>query len=1219
MEVLGLVSTTNPNALKIVFDEEQESIDKGVTTFTAEVSKHFGLSEGNTAPDLSMIKAGNYFLYEGADGIAKVFTIIDVTSDSPDEIVSFYAEDGGLDIINEIVGDYEAKDAMIISKYFDLFLKNTGFKIGINELGTTYSRKLKWDGESSVTERLRSVAHQFDHAEINFSFKVKGMRVTQKRVNIYKKRGEETGITLELNRHVNRITATETIANLATSLSPKGSVPENKKEPITLKGHKYDDGRFFVENGFLRDRESNETWSRFLSEGRGAVGGYINKPYTYDTTNVVTLRNSAITELKKVSQVAKNFEIDIAVLPDEVRIGDTINIVNQKGELYLEARVLQLTRSRVEDKAVAVLGDYLIKESGINEKLFELSEQMKNIPQGDSSYLWIRYADDDKGTGFSASPVNKSYMAVKTVINQPIPSDNVEDYEGLWVLIQGEGVPGEPGQDGEPTYTWIRYADNVSGGGISANPQGKKYIGFAYNKDTATPSNAPKDYQWFLAKGEDGVNGSDGKNGVNGLPGADGKPTYTWIKYANGANGEGMTESPTSSTFFIGIAVNKLVQAESSNPSDYTWSKFVGEDGDDGVPGKPGADGKPTYTWMKYADTDKGTGMSNSPAGKDYIGFAYNKATAAESNVATDYIWSLIKGEDGKNGLSITSVQSLFYQSTSATSLVAGKWVTTAPTWESGKFSWTKTKTVFSDSTSSETVPVNITGGIGKDGKPTYTWLMYADDDKGKGISASPVGKYFIGFAYNKAVEKPSTVAKDYTWSAMYDEEKTAELQNQLNNLNYVGTNLWAPNYYKDNVGYIGNDDLIVINDAYRYTDYIPTADFKKITRTVFVIPTAAAGMRYHFYDKDKNPISYIQPNVNRLGSITTDIPDNTVFVRFYATPKFGGKIKVELGNKSTDYSISPLDTPTTGDLSNVQTELQQQLGSIVTPVMQPNRPTAKEGLVWWKTDVTGGVIGIEKYIGGKWEKQVIQQETLNIINLNAVKITGSEITGTEISGSALISTFDNTVSHGSPVRQRGTLTLDKGYALIKYEQYNENTPNVIINKGETKMDEYGINTTLKDSNDKVLVFSQYGPLGINIDDRSKPYGRVSLGYNDLVAIPEKAFASNMYESGFAEYSSSALHQPRYSRNNRLVQLSGAIRNNNVVKSNVITTMAVLPVEVRPARAVRVICQGSGMNRYLLTVTLEGELNLDRYGTNSQIDVTVGSWINIACTFVAGN
>lgn len=37
-----------------------------------------------------------------------------------------------------------------------------------------------------------------------------------------------------------------------------------------------------------------------------------------------------------------------------------------------------------------------------------------------------------------------------------------------------QGVPGTPGKDGVTYYTWIRYADNAQGGGISNNPTGKR-------------------------------------------------------------------------------------------------------------------------------------------------------------------------------------------------------------------------------------------------------------------------------------------------------------------------------------------------------------------------------------------------------------------------------------------------------------------------------------------------------------------------------------------------------------------------------------------------------------------------------------------------------------------------------------------------------------------------------------------------------------------------
>ena len=40
----------------------------------------------------------------------------------------------------------------------------------------------------------------------------------------------------------------------------------------------------------------------------------------------------------------------------------------------------------------------------------------------------------------------------------------------------------------------------------------------------------------------------------------------------------------------------------------------------------------------------------NSPDGKTYIGLAYNKNTATESTNASDYTWSLIKGDKGDTG-----------------------------------------------------------------------------------------------------------------------------------------------------------------------------------------------------------------------------------------------------------------------------------------------------------------------------------------------------------------------------------------------------------------------------------------------------------------------------------------------------------------------------------------------------------------------------------------
>ena len=143
--------------------------------------------------------------------------------------------------------------------------------------------------------------------------------------------------------------------------------------------------------------------------------------------------------------------------------------------------------------------------------------------------------------------------------------------------------------DGVTTYTWVKYGNTAAGGGFSDSPVGMSYIGLAYNKATAVEGDNPADYAWSLIKGGDGAKGD---------PGADGKTTYTWIKYADNADGTGLYDSPRDSTIYLGLAVNKISAVPSTNKADYAWSKFRGGQG---VAGPSGQRGTVTVTAPGYS------------------------------------------------------------------------------------------------------------------------------------------------------------------------------------------------------------------------------------------------------------------------------------------------------------------------------------------------------------------------------------------------------------------------------------------------------------------------------------------------------------------------------------------------------------------------------------------------------------------------------------------
>lgn len=71
---------------------------------------------------------------------------------------------------------------------------------------------------------------------------------------------------------------------------------------------------------------------------------------------------------------------------------------------------------------------------------------------------------------------------------------------------------------------------------------------------------------------------------------------------------------------------------------------------------------------------------------------------------------------DGKDGKAVTLVDVEYAISSSNTTAPTSGWQTTAPTWEDGKYIWSRTKTTYSDGTTSTTKAACITGGKGATG-----------------------------------------------------------------------------------------------------------------------------------------------------------------------------------------------------------------------------------------------------------------------------------------------------------------------------------------------------------------------------------------------------------------------------------------------------------------------------------------------------------------------
>ena len=149
-------------------------------------------------------------------------------------------------------------------------------------------------------------------------------------------------------------------------------------------------------------------------------------------------------------------------------------------------------------------------------------------------------------------------------------------------------------------------------------------------------------------RGLQGLQGEKGEQGIPGKKGADGRTTYFHIKYSSVANPTSSSQISETPDTYIGTYVD-FTEKDSTDPKKYTWSKWEGKDGEKGIPGTNGEDGKTSYLHIAYANSADGkTGFSKSDStGKIYIGQYTDYAEDDSSNPAK-YKWTRIKGEDGR-------------------------------------------------------------------------------------------------------------------------------------------------------------------------------------------------------------------------------------------------------------------------------------------------------------------------------------------------------------------------------------------------------------------------------------------------------------------------------------------------------------------------------------------------------------------------------------------
>lgn len=626
-------------------DELHEYLQGAANTYTFTVNaKH---------PDAEHVTVGNKvaFTHKG-----KSYYLNIVNTDQTEKTITATAWSLSFELINEDAGEYKAGKAMSFEEYLAVFDAERTLKLGLNEVSDKRITN-EWTGTTSVLKRLFSLANVFS-AEIEFETVLnRDYSLKEIVLNVYRKHSDtdsgvgeyRNDIVLRYGKGITGIRKTTDAEKLYTCIQPTG------KDGLTINGldkKEYDENgniEYFTDGAIIRAPQARD---RFPSNIVNKADAYILMRKEYDTDSKDKLYSMALSDLKTASEPVVTYEVDGYF---DTNIGDTVRMQDQEWTptLYLQARVSEQVRSLTNPKtAKTVFTNYKELMSEISDDLIKRMEDLisKNkvytcsistnngiiFKNGIGSTTLTAYAYDngvdvaDKLQFRWSKDGHEFYVGKSVTVNATdVDTKAVYSFEalengikrGYYEVTITDVMDGEDGKDGEQ------------------GPQGEK--GEQGEQGPPGPQGAP---------GLDGIQGPKGDQGIPGKDGKDGKTQYTHIAYANSADGSKDFSVSDSNREYIGMYVD-FIPNDSTDPTKYAWSKIKGANGENGTPGKPGADGKTPYLHIAYANSADGkTGFSTTDGtNKLYIG-QYTDYTQADSTDATKYTWTKIKGENGKDG-----------------------------------------------------------------------------------------------------------------------------------------------------------------------------------------------------------------------------------------------------------------------------------------------------------------------------------------------------------------------------------------------------------------------------------------------------------------------------------------------------------------------------------------------------------------------------------------
>lgn len=556
-------------------------------------------------------------------------------------------------------------------------------------------------------------------------------------------------------------------------------------------------------------KSSDLSWT--ITATSGVVGEWDKTKYRYTLKGLSTDRGEVVFDLIYMGKIAISKKLRVAKLKAGATGGQGIQGIPGKDGKDGTSTYIHIKYSSVSNPTDDMLTEVPAAYIGI------CVDTNLNDPTTASSYTWSRFSGKDGADGTPGldgkdgedsfvhfayaqsadGSVNFNVCEYEGATYIGVYTDNIKADSTDYKKYAWSKFKGDDGKDGDSIYitsTEVVYIPSDDGitppqANSLATSDGKNIVdsngneiatnkwlssipyviegSYLWTRTTVNYSDGNSTVTYSVSR--QGIDGTDGKDGINGRDGRDGSSNYVHIKYSAYPNptDDQISEIPSD---YIGICVNDVIK-DPDSANSYTWSKFAGKDGEDGIPGK---NGYVHFAYAKSADGKEGFSKSEF-TGATYIG-VYSDNIQADSGNYKDYAWSLIKGADGKTPVKgvdyFDGVSSYLWIRYATDSKGSGMVQTPSST---TKYIGTSTTTTATAPTSASSYKWSkYVGENGTPGENGYIHIAYADSSDGKtGFdTVNGTNKKYIG-QYTDNIETDSKNPTDYTWSKIKGDDVT--------------------------------------------------------------------------------------------------------------------------------------------------------------------------------------------------------------------------------------------------------------------------------------------------------------------------------------------------------------------------------------------------------------------------------------------------------------